>query len=535
MVKEDRSDWVAVAPEFSNTQDDLPTVTPAQSAYQIFSRENSKLIKSQLAAQGEPDDLPSVSRAISQRWKDLPPNERYRYERDAGNDKLRFMRESHLRDRAVSERKEQLRREREEIIVIEGNERRTRGARKKEIKKAERAAKKKRAKLEKKAKKRKLKQVEDSEEDEFRSDSDDGSSSAGSEYDSDGSDSSSEGSDSDDSHSRQQAKKKKKAPVLSAAVVARREKAKKEREIKEAYIAERQEDLRTERAAQAKKRLDFLLKQSDIFQYFGEVKEDRAKYYGTRGNPKQSASNQNLDSSPRQGQDSTFSHRRDAEGGNNDNEELEHAEEQQATFLTAQPSTLGFGKMRMYQLEGLNWMIRLQENGVNGILADEMGLGKTLQSISILVFMMEYREVNGPHLIVVPKSTLSNWVNELKRWAPTLKTIKFHGTKEERERIAREELQPGQRNEARTWNVCVTTYEICNLDKNVINKFAWSYLIIDEAHRLKNEASAFSRTVRTFETRYRLLLTGTPLQVRGETALQWLILHSLFTRWQVLY
>ena len=515
MVKEDRSGWVAVAPEFSNTQDDLPSVTPAQTAYQLFNRENSKIIKAELAARGEANDLAHLSKAISQRWQNLRPDERYRYEREAGNDKLRFMKESHLRDKAVLERKERLRQEREEIIVIEGNERRTRGARKKEMKKAERAEKK-RMKAGKKVRKRKLKQVENSDDEDFRSDDENESSSAGSEYDSDGSDSSSQGSDSDASSSRDRKKKKRAAPVLSAAVIARREKEKKERETKEAYISERQNDLRSERASQAKKRLDFLLKQSDIFQYFGEVKEDRANYYGNRGNPKQFAASTGEDSSHENGPDSTFSHRRETSEGDKDTvEELQQADQSDATFLTSQPSTLAFGKMRPYQLEGLNWMVRLQENGVNGILADEMGLGKTLQSISILVFMLEYREVTGPHLVVVPKSTLSNWINELKRWAPTLNYVKFHGTKEEREQIAREQLQPGQRDEHRTWNVCVTTYEICNLDKNVINKFAWNYLIIDEAHRLKNEASSFSKTIRTFETRYRLLLTGTPLQVRG--------------------
>jgi SWI/SNF-related matrix-associated actin-dependent regulator of chromatin subfamily A member 5 len=512
MVKEDRSGWVAVAPEYSNTQDDLPTVTPAQSAYQIFNRKNSKIIKAELAAKGEASDLANLSKAISQRWQNIAPDERYRIEREAENDRIRFMKESHLRDKAVMERKERLRQEREEIIVIEGNERRTRGARRKEIKKSERSERKK-AKLDKKARKRKLKQVDHSDEDEFQSDDGDDSSSAGSEYDSDGSDSSSQGSDSDDSNAKSKRKKKRAAPVVSAAVLARRETAKKERETKEAYIAGRQNDLRTERASQAKKRLDFLLKQSDIFQYFGEVKEDKGNFYGNRGNPKQSANNTQNDTSPRKDPNSTFSHRRESTAGDNATEELAQADESQATFLTSQPSTLGFGKMRAYQLEGLNWMIRLQENGVNGILADEMGLGKTLQSISILVYMLEYADVSGPHLIVVPKSTLSNWMKELGRWAPTLKTIKFHGTKDERERIAREELQPGQRDENRSWQVCVTTYEICNLDKNVINKFAWSYLIIDEAHRLKNEASSFSKTIRTFETRYRLLLTGTPLQV----------------------
>jgi SWI/SNF-related matrix-associated actin-dependent regulator of chromatin subfamily A member 5 len=142
----------------------------------------------------------------------------------------------------------------------------------------------------------------------------------------------------------------------------------------------------------------------------------------------------------------------------------------------------------------------------------EMGLGKTLQSISILVYMLECQLVTGPHLIVVPKSTLSNWMNELKRWAPTLSAIRFHGDKATREDIIRTHLEPAQRDENREWNVCVTTYEVCNIEKTTLGKFAWCYLIIDEAHRLKNEASAFSKTVRMFETRHRILLTGTPLQ-----------------------
>ena len=68
--------------------------------------------------------------------------------------------------------------------------------------------------------------------------------------------------------------------------------------------------------------------------------------------------------------------------------------------------------MRAYQLEGLNWMIRLRCNGLNGILADEMGLGKTLQSISMLAYLHEFQNIDGPHLVLVPKTTLSNWLNE---------------------------------------------------------------------------------------------------------------------------
>ena len=85
------------------------------------------------------------------------------------------------------------------------------------------------------------------------------------------------------------------------------------------------------------------------------------------------------------------------------------------------PSYIKGGIMRDYQVRGLNWMIGLYENGINGILADEMGLGKTLQSISLLGYMKHYRNVSGPHMVLVPKSTLGNWMNEFKKWCPTLR------------------------------------------------------------------------------------------------------------------
>eukprot|EP00980_Cylindrotheca_fusiformis_P022389 scaffold9267_cov168-Cylindrotheca_fusiformis.AAC.1 len=199
------------------------------------------------------------------------------------------------------------------------------------------------------------------------------------------------------------------------------------------------------------------------------------------------------------------------------------------------PSCIKFGKLKPYQLESLNWMIHLAEKGLNGILADEMGLGKTLQSIAILAYHWEYLKIQGPHLICVPKSTLSNWMNELKRWCPSLRAIRFHGSREDREQMIEElfnneaashdgkrperqimdehgELVDDNSQNPRRWDVCVTTYEICNTEKKALGKFAWKYLIIDEAHRLKNDASMFSTTVRSFRTANRLLLTGTPLQ-----------------------
>ena len=189
-----------------------------------------------------------------------------------------------------------------------------------------------------------------------------------------------------------------------------------------------------------------------------------------------------------------------------DAEMVEHAEEYQAVRLTVQPECIKFGKMREYQLAGLNWMIRLFDHGINGILADEMGLGKTLQTISLLGYLHEYRGITGPHMVVVPKSTLGNWMNEFKRWCPIIRAFKFHGNAEMRAAQIAEHLQPGK------FDVCVTSYEMVIKEKNALKKFHWRYIIIDEAHRIKNENSRLSKTMRMFSCNNRLLITGTPLQ-----------------------
>ena len=138
--------------------------------------------------------------------------------------------------------------------------------------------------------------------------------------------------------------------------------------------------------------------------------------------------------------------------------------------------------------------------------------GKTLQSISIIAYTKEFQNISGPHLVIVPKSTLSNWGREFARWTPSIRVLKFHGSKDEREVIINEHLQAARTQESRGWDVLITTYEVMNLEKNAFQKLAWRYLIIDEAHRLKNEDSQFAQTVRLLNTQYRLLLTGTPLQ-----------------------
>ena len=178
----------------------------------------------------------------------------------------------------------------------------------------------------------------------------------------------------------------------------------------------------------------------------------------------------------------------------------------QTTRLTKQPSNIKNGTMRPYQIEGLNFLIGLFERSLNGILADEMGLGKTLQTISMLAFLKQFKKISGPHIVIVPKSTLGNWMNEFGKWFPDANVLRFHGNAEERRKLCATRLK------SLDFDVVCTTYEMVMKERANFTKISWRYLIIDEAHRIKNENSLLSQSVRLFKTQARLLITGTPLQ-----------------------
>ncbi|KAH7856443.1 hypothetical protein Vadar_001502 [Vaccinium darrowii] len=175
--------------------------------------------------------------------------------------------------------------------------------------------------------------------------------------------------------------------------------------------------------------------------------------------------------------------------------------------VTEQPSTLQGGELRPYQLEGLQWMLSLFNNNLNGILADEMGLGKTIQAISLIAYLIENKGVTGPHLIVAPKAVLPNWVNEFSSWAPSIVAILYDGRLDERKAMREEFSGEGK------FNVLITHYDLIMRDKSFLKKIHWQYMIVDEGHRLKNHECALARTlVSGYRIRRRLLLTGTPIQ-----------------------
>lgn len=190
-------------------------------------------------------------------------------------------------------------------------------------------------------------------------------------------------------------------------------------------------------------------------------------------------------------------------------EKEEETREGKIRLFSSSPPFIKNGEMRDYQVRGLNWMIGLYAQNINGILADEMGLGKTLQTISVIGYMKHMLKITGPHIVIVPKSTLHNWGVEFKRWCPDIRTISLIGDKEERAALISEEITPRKK---LSWDVLLTTFDVCWIEITALKKFNWRYLVLDEAHRIKNENSKLSMTVRMLRVESRLLLTGTPLQ-----------------------
>ncbi|KAJ1940315.1 ATP-dependent DNA helicase Snf21, partial [Linderina macrospora] len=174
--------------------------------------------------------------------------------------------------------------------------------------------------------------------------------------------------------------------------------------------------------------------------------------------------------------------------------------------IVAQPTILVGGQLKDYQLRGLEWMVSLYNNRLNGILADEMGLGKTIQTISLVTYLIEKKKQDGPFLIIVPLSTITNWILEFAKWAPSVSVIGYKGNPTQR-RILQTQIRRG------AFQVLLTTYDYIIKDRPMLAKIKWIHMIIDEGHRLKNTQSKLATILTTYyNTRYRLILTGTPLQ-----------------------
>eukprot|EP01138_Halocafeteria_seosinensis_P010924 gb/GECG01011157.1/.p1 GENE.gb/GECG01011157.1/~~gb/GECG01011157.1/.p1 ORF type:complete len:1190 (+),score=197.09 gb/GECG01011157.1/:1-3570(+) len=267
------------------------------------------------------------------------------------------------------------------------------------------------------------------------------------------------------------------------------------KDVKDKQMAkvERENELKSQR------RLEFLMQQAEVFSHFmsGENTTADADTTSTKKGKKGNKG---------KSKDVHRAHHRLTEEEEDNALVAAAMDSNSGMRVSSQPTIMEGGNLRDYQIEGLNWLVGLYDTGISGILADEMGLGKTIQTIALLAFLKQYRQINGPHLIIVPKSTMGNWYREFKKWCPSFRVLRLQGQKEERKRLVTQELMSGH------YEVVVTTYETVIIEKAAFRKFQWRYIIIDEAHRIKNEKSALSKEVRNLDSQNRLLLTGTPLQ-----------------------
>lgn len=175
--------------------------------------------------------------------------------------------------------------------------------------------------------------------------------------------------------------------------------------------------------------------------------------------------------------------------------------------------------LREYQEAGVNWLVGMCEKRINGILADEMGLGKTIQTITMLAHLACARNLWGPHLIVVPTSCLVNWEMEFKRWCPAFKVLTYFGSAKRRKL-----LRQGW-SKQNAFQICITSYQLVVQDAHCFKRKKWYYLILDEAHNIKNWKSLRWQTLLNFNSQRRLLLTGTPLQ--NNIMELWALMHFL--------
>ncbi|CAG2172705.1 unnamed protein product [Oppiella nova] len=182
-------------------------------------------------------------------------------------------------------------------------------------------------------------------------------------------------------------------------------------------------------------------------------------------------------------------------------------------------------ELHPYQLEGCNWLRYSWTHKTDTILADEMGLGKTIQTIVFLYSLYKEGHCKGPFLVSAPLSTIINWEREFEVWAPDFYVVTYIGDKDSRAVIREHELsfeEGAVRGGAKAsrvrkdcpikFHVLLTSYELNCIDAATLGSLEWQVLVVDEAHRLKNNQSKFFRILNSYKINYKLLLTGTPLQ-----------------------
>lgn len=168
--------------------------------------------------------------------------------------------------------------------------------------------------------------------------------------------------------------------------------------------------------------------------------------------------------------------------------------------IKSYPVPAGFkGELRPYQRAGYNWLRFLNEYKLGGCLADDMGLGKTVQTLTML--LAEKEAEAGPSLLIMPTSLIYNWEMEASKFTPELKVLNYTGT------LRNKDVKRFEK-----YDVVLTSYGITRLDSELLQKFYFNYIILDESQVIKNPSSNIAKAVRELKSRHKLVLTGTPLE-----------------------
>jgi SNF2 family DNA or RNA helicase len=182
------------------------------------------------------------------------------------------------------------------------------------------------------------------------------------------------------------------------------------------------------------------------------------------------------------------------------------------------PTPEGFrGELRPYQARGAGWLSFLERWGLGACLADDMGLGKTIQFIAFLLHLKEQKALEKPTLLVCPTSVLGNWEREVRKFAPQLKVLMYHGDKRPKEKVF-EQAVTGK-------DLVITSYALMYRDLKTHQSISWQGIVLDEAQNIKNSEAKQSQAVRQLEAQFRFALTGTPVENRLQEL--WSILDFL--------
>lgn len=174
------------------------------------------------------------------------------------------------------------------------------------------------------------------------------------------------------------------------------------------------------------------------------------------------------------------------------------------------------GQLRPYQVYGMKYLLACTELNYNCLLADDLGLGKSLQTIALLT-QLAVQNIHGPHLIVVPSTLIYNWEQEFKKWAPFINLVVYYGTKAEREK-----LRSGWSYESHS-SVVLTSYNVAVIDYSYLKRKNFYYLVLDEAHIIRNNKSKAWNTLMDIKSQHKLLVSGTPISNTSSDI--WSLLH----------